>query len=77
VLITSNTSGIPIHFMNEGRSEDFRKHFATHASTPPHRYLKLFEGTWTDCDPGVTGLLNALRREILGKTVLAKDTPFT
>ena len=42
-LITSNTSGIPIKFMNEGRSEDFQKHFAvTHFFNPP-RYLKLFE----------------------------------
>ncbi len=40
-LITSNTSGIPIKFMNEGRSEDFQKHFAvTHFFNPP-RYLKL------------------------------------
>ena len=42
-LVTSNTSGIPIKFMNEGRSEDFQKHFAvTHFFNPP-RYLKLFE----------------------------------
>ena len=42
-LITSNTSGIPIKFMNEGRSEDFQQHFAvTHFFNPP-RYLKLFE----------------------------------
>ena len=42
-LITSNTSGIPIKFMNEGRSEDFQKHFAvTHFFNPP-RYMKLLE----------------------------------
>ena len=42
-LITSNTSGIPIKYMNEGRSEDFKKHFCgTHFFNPP-RYLKLFE----------------------------------
>src|SRR5690606_11045773 len=42
-LITSNTSGIPIHLMSEGRSEDFQKHFCgTHFFNPP-RYLKLFE----------------------------------
>src|SRR5690606_34886249 len=35
-LITSNTSGIPIHFMSEGRSEDFQKHFCgTHFFNPP------------------------------------------
>ena len=40
-LITSNTSGIPIHLMTEGRSEDFKKHFCgTHFFNPP-RYLKL------------------------------------
>ena len=42
-LITSNTSGIPIHLMNEGRSEDFQKHFCgTHFFNPP-RYLRLLE----------------------------------
>jgi 3-hydroxyacyl-CoA dehydrogenase len=40
-LITSNTSGIPIHFMSEGRSEDFQKR-GTHFFNPA-RYLKLFE----------------------------------
>ena len=40
-LITSNTSGIPIHLMAEGRTDDFRKHFCgTHFFNPP-RYLKL------------------------------------
>ena len=50
-LVTSNTSGIPIKFMNENRSEDFRKHFAvTHFFNPP-RYLKLFEIIpGPDCD---------------------------
>jgi len=42
-LITSNTSGIPIHLMTEGRSEDFKQHFCgTHFFNPP-RYLKLLE----------------------------------
>jgi len=42
-LITSNTSGIPIHLMLDGRSEDFQKHFCgTHFFNPP-RYLKLLE----------------------------------
>ena len=42
-LITSNTSGIPIHLMSEGRSEDFKKHFCgTHFFNPP-RYLRLLE----------------------------------
>ena len=42
-IISSNTSGIPIKFMSEGRSEDFQRHFCgTHFFNPP-RYLKLFE----------------------------------
>src|SRR5690606_26828685 len=42
-LITSNTSGIPIHLMLEGRSEDFKQHFCgTHFFNPP-RYLQLLE----------------------------------
>src|SRR5450432_1102500 len=42
-LITSNTSGIPIHLMAEGRSDDFKRHFCgTHFFNPP-RYLRLLE----------------------------------
>src|SRR6201981_1670876 len=42
-LITSNTSGIPIHLLSEGRSEDFKKYFCgTHFFNPP-RYLRLLE----------------------------------
>ncbi|WP_224483300.1 3-hydroxyacyl-CoA dehydrogenase/enoyl-CoA hydratase family protein [Robertkochia aurantiaca] len=76
-LITSNTSGIPIQFMNEGRSEDFRKHFAvTHFFNPP-RYLKLFEVVpGPDCKQEVTDFLMKYGEKFLGKTsVLAKDTP--
>ncbi len=76
-LITSNTSGIPISFMNEGRSDDFKKHFAvTHFFNPP-RYLKLFEVVpGPDCDPEVTDFLMEYGEKFLGKTsVLAKDTP--
>ena len=76
-LITSNTSGIPIKFMNEGRSEDFQKHFAvTHFFNPP-RYLKLFEVVpGPNCDQAVTDFLMMYDDKFLGKTsVLAKDTP--
>ena len=76
-LVTSNTSGIPIKFMNKGRSEDFRKNFAiTHFFNPP-RYLKLFEVIpGPDCDPEVTDFLMMYGEKFLGKTsVLAKDTP--
>ncbi len=76
-LITSNTSGIPIAFMSEGRSEDFQQNFCgTHFFNPP-RYLKLFEiipGPKTD--PEVLAFLNSYGEQFLGKTsVLAKDTP--
>jgi len=76
-LITSNTSGIPIQFMNEGRSEDFQKHFAvTHFFNPP-RYLKLFEVVpGPNCTQDVTDFLMMYGDKFLGKTsVLAKDTP--
>jgi len=76
-LITSNTSGIPIHQMAEGRSEDFKKHFAgTHFFNPP-RYLKLFEVIPTlATDPEITQFLLHYGDLYLGKTsVLCKDTP--
>ncbi len=76
-LITSNTSGIPIHLMAEGRSEDFKQHFCgTHFFNPP-RYLKLLEIIPTnDTLPEVTDFLMHYGEKFLGKTtVLAKDTP--
>ncbi|MBN9379819.1 MAG: 3-hydroxyacyl-CoA dehydrogenase/enoyl-CoA hydratase family protein [Chitinophagaceae bacterium] len=76
-LITSNTSGIPIHLMTGGRSEDFKKHFCgTHFFNPP-RYLRLLEIIPTpDTDPSVTEFLMHYGDLYLGKTtVLAKDTP--
>lgn len=76
-LITSNTSGIPIHFMSEGRSEDFQKHFCGTHFFNPARYLKLFEiipGPKTDAS--VLDFLNGYGEQFLGKTsVIAKDTP--
>ena len=76
-LITSNTSGIPIHLMAEGRSEDFRKHFCgTHFFNPP-RYLRLLEIIPTPhTSPEVTDFLLHYGDLYLGKTtVLCKDTP--
>ncbi len=76
-LITSNTSGIPIHLMAEGRSEDFKKHFCgTHFFNPP-RYLRLLEIIPTAyTDPEVTEFLLHYGDLYLGKTtVLCKDTP--
>jgi 3-hydroxyacyl-CoA dehydrogenase len=76
-LITSNTSGIPIHLMAEGRSEDFRKHFCgSHFFNPP-RYLKLLEVIPTsETLPEVVDFLMYFGEKYLGKTtVQAKDTP--
>ena len=76
-LITSNTSGIPIHLMTEGRSDDFKKHFCgTHFFNPP-RYLRLLEIIPTpDTDPEVVNFLMHYGDLYLGKTtVLCKDTP--
>ena len=76
-LISSNTSGIPIGMLAEGRSEDFKKNFCgTHFFNPP-RYLRLFEiiphaGT----DPKVLDFWMEYGDKNLGKqTVMAKDTP--
>lgn len=76
-LITSNTSGIPIRFLVEGRSEDFRRHFAgTHFFNPP-RYLPLLEIIpGPDTAPEVIQFLMDFGQVHLGKqTVLCKDTP--
>jgi len=76
-LITSNTSGIPIKFMSEGRSDDFQKHFCGTHFFNPARYLKLFEiipGPKTD--KAVLEFLDGYGEQFLGKTsVIAKDTP--
>lgn len=76
-LITSNTSGIPIHLMAEGRSDDFKKHFCgTHFFNPP-RYLRLLEIIPTPhTDASVVDFLMHYGDLYLGKTtVLCKDTP--
>ncbi len=76
-LVTSNTSGIPIHLMTEGRSEDFKKHFCgTHFFNPP-RYMRLFEVIPTkDTSPEVIDFFMNYGERYLGKqTVLCKDTP--
>ena len=76
-LITSNTSGIPIHFMSEGRSDDFQQHFCGTHFFNPARYLKLFEiipGPKTSAE--VLDFLSNYGEKFLGKTsVIAKDTP--
>lgn len=76
-LISSNTSGIPIHLMLDGRSDDFKKHFAgTHFFNPP-RYLPLLEVIPTkETAPEIVDFYMTFGAKILGKkTVLCKDTP--
>ena len=76
-LITSNTSGIPIHMMAEGRSDDFKKHFCgSHFFNPP-RYLRLLEIIPTPhTDRAIVDFLMHYGDLYLGKTtVLCKDTP--
>lgn len=76
-LVTSNTSGIPIHLMAEGRSEDFQANFCgAHFFNPP-RYLRLLEIIPTPLTkPDVVDFLMNYGDKFLGKTtVLCKDTP--
>ncbi len=76
-IISSNTSGIPLHSIAEGRSESFKKRFlGTHFFNPP-RYLKLLEIIPTeDTDPHIVEEVRALGERVLGKGgVIAKDTP--
>src|ERR1700732_2933723 len=76
-IVTTNTSGLPVHLIAEGMSEEFQQHWAgTHFFNPP-RYLKLVElipGPKTS--PEVLETLAAFCDRRLGKgVVVAKDTP--
>ena len=76
-IITSNTSGIPINMLAQGRTEDFKKNFCgTHFFNPP-RYLRLLEIIpIAETDPALVDFLMDFGQKFLGKqTVLCKDTP--
>ncbi|CAN5166826.1 3-hydroxyacyl-CoA dehydrogenase/enoyl-CoA hydratase family protein [soil metagenome] len=76
-IISTNTSGIPLHSISEGRSEGFKKRFVgTHFFNPP-RYLKLMEIIPTeDTDPEIVEAVRTFGERVLGKGgVIAKDTP--
>lgn len=76
-IISSNTSGISIEAMAEGRSDDFKEHFlGTHFFNPP-RYLKLLEIIPTSSTaPEVVKFMHTFGEDRLGKgVVIAKDTP--
>lgn len=76
-MVTTNTSGLPVHLIAEGMSDEFQQHWAgTHFFNPP-RYLKLVEvipGLKTS--PEVIETLSEFCDRRLGKgVVVAKDTP--
>lgn len=76
-IVSSNTSGVSISAMADGRTEDFRRHFlGTHFFNPP-RYMKLLELVPTDnTDPGIVEFLKTFGSRRLGKgVVVARDTP--
>ena len=76
-IVSSNTSGIPLHQLAAGRAEDFRRHFlGTHFFNPP-RYMKLLELIPTaDTDPAVVERMRRFAERVLGKgVVVCKDTP--
>ena len=76
-IVSSNTSGVSINAMAEGRSDDFRKHFlGTHFFNPP-RYLKLLEVIPSNTTaPQVVEFMQQFGEDVLGKgVVIAKDTP--
>jgi 3-hydroxyacyl-CoA dehydrogenase len=76
-IISTNTSGIPLHSISEGRSEEFKRRFVgTHFFNPP-RYLKLMEIIPTgDTDSEIIEAVRNFGERVLGKGgVIAKDTP--
>lgn len=76
-IVTTNTSGIPISLIAEGRSAEFRRHFfGTHFFNPP-RYLKLLEIIpGDDADPAAVAAMRRFAEDTLGKgVVICKDRP--
>jgi len=76
-IISTNTSGLPIHAIAEGRSDSFKAHFlGTHFFNPP-RYMKLLELIPTpDTDSTVVADITQFAEKVLGKgVVIANDTP--
>ncbi len=76
-IVTTNTSGIPIHSLIEGRSDEFQKHFCgTHFFNPP-RYLELLEIIPSEkTSDEITHFLKNYGDLYLGKTtIICKDTP--
>jgi 3-hydroxyacyl-CoA dehydrogenase len=76
-IITSNTSGLPVHLLSGGRSADFRRHFLITHFFNPVRYMRLLEIVpGVDTDPELVQYMQQFATEVLGKgVVLCKDTP--
>jgi 3-hydroxyacyl-CoA dehydrogenase len=76
-IVSSNTSGLPIHKMLEGRSEDFRKNFLVTHFFNPVRYMRLLEViAGEETDPEVVKFMTDYGQFLLGKgIVFGKDTP--
>ncbi|GJG87251.1 3-hydroxyacyl-CoA dehydrogenase [Gemmatimonadetes bacterium T265] len=76
-VVSSNTSGIPMHVLTEGRSERFKRHFLGTHFFAPARYMHLLEIIPTpDTAPAVVDAVRAFGERMLGKgIVLCKDAP--
>ncbi len=75
-IIASNTSGLPLKAMAEGRSKEFKDHFVILHFFNPVRYMKLLEVVAGDAKKEVVDFVNSWGEKILGKgMVMAKDTP--
>ncbi|MFH2072828.1 MAG: 3-hydroxyacyl-CoA dehydrogenase/enoyl-CoA hydratase family protein, partial [Actinomycetota bacterium] len=76
-IITSNTSGLSVAAMAEGRSDDFRTHFMVTHFFNPVRYMRLLELVpGDDTDPALFAAMAEFGEKVLGKGIVyAKDTP--
>lgn len=76
-VVSSNTSGLSVEKMAEGRSDDFRRHFMVTHFFNPVRYMRLLEMVpHADTDPDLFAAMAEFGEHVLGKgVVFAKDTP--
>ena len=76
-VVSSNTSGLSVEEMAEGRSEDFRRHFMVTHFFNPVRYMRLLEMVPIgDTDPDVFAAMADFGEHVLGKGIVyCKDTP--
>ncbi|MEW6719734.1 MAG: 3-hydroxyacyl-CoA dehydrogenase/enoyl-CoA hydratase family protein [Thermodesulfobacteriota bacterium] len=77
IVVSSNTSGISIARMMEGRGADFRRHFLVTHFFNPVRYMKLLElVAGEDTDPEILSGIADFGERVLGKGIVyGKDTP--